>query len=250
MVPFWDQQVEAPEVSMIIPVSPIHHAFMIGFEDGTIRPQDNMTRAEVATILFRLIDDQYRASIWSTTNNFSDVNEGDWFNNAVSTMVNAGVIAGMPDGTFQPNRAITRGELAAIMSRFFAQYPGLANNAFDDVGGHWAQDSINMLAAAGFVTGYGDGTFAPDQLITRAEVAALINRVLMRNPNPNNQILPGMRTWPDNSPGAWYTLYLLEATNTTTYTLCEDGFFKTWLTVVPARNWTALERPNATPHSR
>jgi len=222
---------------------------MIGFrEDGTIRPSSSITRAAVATIFFRLVTDEFRAQVWSTENDFTDVHQGQWFNNAVSTMANANIISGMPDGSFQPNRPITRGEFAVLVSRFF-EFNYVDKPMFSDVATHWAKNGINMLANAGLVHGYDDSTFKPDQNISRAEVAALINRALMRLPETTEDLLFGeMTVWPDNSnPNAWYYLYIQEATNSNEFVLKEDGIHKKWTAILPARPWHLLENIYAVP---
>ena len=226
------------------------HAFMVGFPDGTVRPQGLMTRAEIATLFFRLFTDEYRASVWSQTNSFPDVTLHDWFNNAVSTVANAGIIDGipMPNGNFEPNRLMTRAEFAAIASRFM-DVTATTANVFPDVEGHWAAEYINSLSRFGWITGYPDGTFRPDQNMTRAEVAALINRMLERRPRSTEDLLPGMQVWTDNQNiNAWYYLDIQEATNSNAFVINEDGS-KTWTRLITPRQWTALERPTSTPNS-
>jgi len=236
------------EIISIIPFNPIHHAYLIGDNHGMIRPYDSITRAEVATILFRLITDEYRAETWTQTNLFPDVEINDWFNNAVSTMANAGVLVGMPDGTFQPSRAITRAEFAVAMTRFFEDLPLEVSNMFSDIEGHWAESEINAAARLGWVTGFPDGTFAPNQAITRAEVAALINRILRRRPETVDDLLPGMIIWPDNmDTSAWFYLYLQEASNSNYFEMKADGFHKTWTALIEPRNWRTLELPDSRP---
>ena len=235
-----------------MPLNPIHHAFMIGFaEDGTIRPQANITRAEVATIFFRLITDQHRANIWSQSNGFDDVDLPRWFNNPVSTMENGGLFAGIPLGaSFAPNQAATRAEFAAMVVNYLGlgHYRVTDGHAFTDIEGHWAADAINVAFMQGWVNGVGDGTFRPDQLITRAEVAALVNRALGRRPETADDLLPGMLTWPDNAnPSAWYYLYIQEATNSNLHVMKDDGVHKTWTEIIAPRNWRSLERPYSSP---
>jgi uncharacterized repeat protein (TIGR01451 family) len=235
-----------------MPISPLHHAYMIGFqEDGTVRPQANMTRAEAVTIFFRLMDDSHRATVWSQENSFNDVNEGQWFNNAVSTMANAGIITGH-GGYFRPNDPITRAEFAVFAARFMGYDAStVSGNRFTDVAGHWAESEINVANELGWVTGFHDGTFRPNQHITRAEVAALTNRVLRRLPETVDDLLPDMIVWPDNmNQSAWYFLYIQEATNSNYFEMKDDGVHKTWTGLFAPRNWRALERPYATPWSR
>ncbi|MCL2408850.1 MAG: InlB B-repeat-containing protein [Oscillospiraceae bacterium] len=226
-----------------------HHAYLIGFEDGTIRPRANVSRAQVATIFFRLMSDGSRANYWMQTNPYPDVVLEQWFNNAVSTTTNAGMFIGMPDGTFHPDRAITRAELAAVIARMI----GVTYNGeplFNDIAGHWAEGYINAAARNGWVIGYEGlgGRFMPNQPITRAEAAAMINRVFERLPETPDDLLDGMLTWPDNAnPNAWYYLYIQEATNSHYYEMKADGAHETWIQLIPPRPWHLLERPESVP---
>jgi len=226
-----------------------HFAYLIGYEDGTVRPRNNITRAEIATIFFRLMSDSDRASHWSQTNPYSDVALAQWFNNAVSTTTNADMFIGFPDGTFRPNNAITRAELAAVIARMM----GVTNSGdpkFNDIDGHWAQGYINAAAQNGWAVGYEGlgGRFLPNQPITRAEAAAMINRVFDRLPEGPEDLLPGMLTWPDNAnPNAWYYLYIQEATNSHTYVMKANGINETWEELIQPRPWVLLERPDSRP---
>jgi len=227
--------------------NPTHYAYLIGYPDGTIQPHSNISRAEVATIFFRLISDEYRIEIWEQANPFSDVALDRWYNNAVSTMANAGFLQGYPDGTFRPGRAITRAEFATIVSRFMdIEYTGV--NRFSDISGHWAVDEINTIAYVGWVAGYSDGTFRPDNRITRAEVTAIVNRIFLRTPETPDDLLPDMITWPDNAnPGRWYFTYIQEATNSHRHEMKECGIYERWTELIPPRNWAILQRPDSTP---
>jgi len=221
---------------------------MIGDNNGNVRPNTSITRAEVATIFFRLITDDYRTQMWTQTNPFPDVQLNNWFNNATSTMTNAGVFTGMPDGTFQPQRAITRAEFATAMTRFFTGLPTEGANMFPDIYGHWAAAEINAAARMGWVTGMPNGNFEPNRPITRAEAAALINRILQRLPRTTADLLPGMVTWPDNANvNAWYYLYIQEASNSNEFIMQADGIHKTWTALLNPRDWQVLERPNSRP---
>jgi len=232
----------------LIPFSPVHHAYMIGDTNGNIRPGASITRAEVATIFFRLITDDYRTQMWTQANPFPDVQINDWFNNAVSTMANAGVIVGMPDGSFQPNRAITRAEFAVAMTRFFEDLPMHGQTMFPDIRGHWAAEEINAAARMGWVTGMPNGNFEPDRAITRAEAAALVNRILLRLPRTANDLLPGMVVWPDNTNvNVWYYLHIQEASNSNEFIMQTDGIHKTWTELINPRMWEVLERPTSQP---
>ena len=226
-------------------------AYLIGFDDGLVRPNANITRAEVATIFFRLLTDEQRANFWTQQNPFSDVNLENWFNNAVSTMTNADIFNGFPNGSFAPNNATTRAEMAAIIVRFMdkAGEMYLQENYFSDISGHWASGYINIAATNGWVSGpHGMGSvFYPDQFITRAEAAAMVNRIFGRLQERTENLLPDMRTWIDNqNVHAWYYFYIQSATNS--YTFEWRGIndtFERWLTIIPTRNWVELERPPA-----
>lgn len=225
-----------------------HYAYIIGYsEDGTVRPNANITRAEVATIFFRLLTDSARDQFWMTSNNFSDVLPNDWYNNAVSTMVNMGIIQGYEDGTFRPNANITRAEFAAIAARFMASGYGVEDDLFTDIANHWARESINDAAMAGWINGYEDGTFRPDAAITRAEAVTLVNNVLQRKPDADH-MLDSMIKWPDNPEGTWYYEAIQEATNSHDYDLFEDAEYETWTALQPNRDWAALEKDWANAH--
>ena len=220
-----------------------HYAYIVGYEDGSVQPEGDITRAEVATIFFRLLTDESRNEYWSQTNPYSDVSADDWFNNAVSTLTNAGVLDGYEDGTFKPNGNITRAEFATITARFFeATYDG--ENLFPDIEGHWAQDYINEAANAGIVNGYEDGTFRPQQYITRAEAVTMVNRTIDRHPDADH-LLDDMITWPDNLETAWYYEQVQEATNSHAYTMHTDDEqnpYEIWTELLPNRDWSELEK--------
>ena len=220
-----------------------HYAYIVGYEDGTVQPEGDITRAEVATIFFRLLTDESRNEYWSQTNPYSDVSADDWFNNAVSTLTNAGVLDGYEDGTFKPNGNITRAEFATITARFFeATYDG--ENLFPDIEGHWAQDYINEAANAGIVNGYEDGTFRPQQYITRAEAVTMVNRTIERHPDADH-LLDDMIVWPDNPETAWYYEQIQEATNSHEYTMNTDDEqnpYEIWTKLLPNRDWSELEK--------
>ena len=220
-----------------------HYAYIVGYEDGSVQPEGDITRAEVATIFFRLLTDESRNEYWSQTNPYSDVSADDWFNNAVSTLTNAGVLDGYEDGTFKPNGNITRAEFATITARFFeATYDG--ENLFPDIAGHWAQDYINEAANAGIVNGYEDGTFRPQQYITRAEAVTMVNRTIERHPDADH-LLDDMIVWPDNPETAWYYEQIQEATNSHEYTMNTDDEqnpYEIWTELLPNRDWSELEK--------
>jgi len=222
---------------------------MIGFEDGTIRPGAPVTRAQIATILFRLMPDTKRAEYWSQTNPYPDVKQNHWFNNAVSTTTNAGLFTGMPDGSFQPHRPITRAELATVVARL----KDVTHNGepmFNDIAVHWAKAEINAVARMGWVTGYEGqgGRFLPNQPITRAETAAIINNAFERKPQGLETLLPDMRIWPDNvNPQSWYYLHIQEATNSHYYVM-SDNAYEIWTGLIyQERDWARLELPTSRP---
>ena len=221
-----------------------HYGYIVGYDDGTVRPNGKITRAEVATIFFRLLTDESRDAYWCQTNDFSDVSASDWFNNAISTLTNAGILDGYEDGTFRPNGNITRAEFATIAVRFFdLTYEG--EDLFPDISDHWARDYINQAAAAGFVNGYEDGTFRPNNAITRAEAVTLVNRTLERKPHKAH-LLADMIQWPDNmDQTTWYYADIQEATNSHEYymTTSEQGEeYEIWTELLPMRDWPALEK--------
>ena len=220
-----------------------HYAYIVGYPDGNVKPEGNITRAEVATIFFRLLTDESRNEFWSQTNNYSDVSEDAWYNNAVSTLSNAGIIDGYEDGTFKPDGNITRAEFATIAVRFFeATYDG--GDLFSDIAGHWAQDYINEAANAGIVDGYPDGTFRPQQYITRAEAMTMVNRTIDRHPDADH-LLDDMIVWPDNPETAWYYEQVQEATNSHEYTMNTDDEqnpYEIWTELLPNRDWSELEK--------
>ena len=209
-----------------------------------VRPQGNITRAEVATIFFRMLTDESRTEFWSQTNDYSDVKQGQWFNPAISTLSNAGIISGYPDGSFKPNGFITRAEFATIAVRFFdVQYDG--KDLFPDISTHWAKDYINQAGSAGLVNGYPDGTFGPNKNITRAEAVTLVNRTLDRHPDQEH-FLKDMLVWPDNMDTTkWYYADMQEATNSHEYEMktASDGTkYEIWTKMLPIRDWEAFEK--------
>lgn len=218
-----------------------HFAYIVGFLDGTVRPQAEITRAEVATIFFRLMTEDSRQANWATENPFFDVDGAQWYNNALSTSTRAGLIRGCPDGGFYGQRSITRGEFAAIAARFDSEeYQG--PDPFSDISGHWAREEICRAARRGWIQGYPDGTFRPDEPITRAEVTALVNRMLRRAPGPD-VLAKDMIRWPDNPEDAWYYLDIQEATNGHTYDRDDPAASaERWTGLTENRDWAALER--------
>ncbi len=195
-----------------------HFAYMIGYTDGTVRPNANITRAEIATILYRLMTPETRAKFASSTSTFKDVSANAWYNTEVCTLTKAGVINGYPDGTFRPEANVTRAEFSAMIARVFSvSYVG--NNMFEDINGHWAESYINILAKLGILKG-DNGNANPDDLLTRAQAAAMCNRLVGRNSTNSsmNSCTGTIKNWPDNANSAWYYADILEATNSHNYT--------------------------------
>ena len=219
-----------------------HFAYVVGYGNGEVRPQNNITRAEVATIFFRLLTDDVRDENLTKTNRYSDVTRADWYNTAVSTLSSMSIITGYPDGTFRPNAAITRAEFAAIAARFDSN--GDKTTAkFSDIATHWAKDEISIAYNNGWINGYPNGTFGPQRDITRAETMTLVNRVLNRQPETEDDLLPNMVTWTDNADkNAWYYLAVQEATNSHYYKFKTNSKYEKWTELRKARDWTLLEK--------
>lgn len=217
-----------------------HFAYVIGYPDGTVRPEAPITRAEVATIFFRLLNDDMRNTYMTKDNPFSDVNPDDWFNTAVSTMFAMGIIKGYPDGTFHPGDFITRAEFAAIAARFDENGDNTPAQ-FKDMYNHWSAEEVSIAANNGWLLGYDDNTFHPDQNITRAEAMTVINRVLQRIVKDHHDLLSGMINWIDNADTTkWYYLAVQEATNSHEYRRETDGY-EVWVALKPNRDWKEFE---------
>ena len=220
----------------------IHFNYVIGYTDGTIRPSNNISRAEVATIFFRLLTDEARTQYDKTTSSFSDIKDGAWCCRAIATLTNMGIIKGYTDGTFRPNADITRAELATIIARFAKL--DVNTKTFSDITGHWAQKNIELAAGNGWINGYEDGTFRPNNNITRAETFAMINRVLDRQTESVSDLLPTseMNMWSDNlNENAWYYKDVQEATN---YHKCDrvgDSVYEKWTEKVPDIDWASYQ---------
>ena len=217
-----------------------HFAYIVGYGNGEVQPQNSITRAEVAAIFFRLLEDGIRNENFTHQNDFSDVAADAWYCSSVSTLSRMGIIAGYPDGTFRPNAPITRAEFAAIATRF-------DNNgdktpvSFTDIIGHWAEGEITVAANHGWVSGYGDNTFRPQNQITRAETMSLVNRVLKRLPETSADLLPDMITWTDNADtSSWYYLPVQEATNSHYYEFKENSKYEKWTELRETRDWSKL----------
>ena len=220
-----------------------HFAYIVGYPNGNVEPNGNITRAEVATIFFRLLTEKVRTANSTQSNSLSDVTRGQWFNHAVSTLSSMGIVKGHNDGTFAPNAPITRAEFAAIAARFDDKNTDTSSK-FTDIASHWAKNEIGIAANKGWINGYPDGTFRPNQYITRAEAMTLVNRVLNRLPENSSDLLDSMIKWPDNSDAsAWYYLAVQEATNSHAYSdKSKDDKYEKWTTIRDARDWTELEK--------
>ena len=214
-----------------------HFAYVQGYPDGTVKPAGNITRAETAAILFRLMDDASRKTYYSTKSGFRDVASGSWYNTYVATLNNAGVITDSSNGCFRPNEAITRAELAAMLAKF-SETTGAANYFNDVSAKYWAANAIAICAKLGWINGYPDGTFRPDKNVTRAELMAMINRATGRAPKSADAFLPGMKTWIDNTSDKWYYLDVQEATNSHSYTVKGS---ETWTALTSDPNWSLYE---------
>ena len=223
-----------------------HYAYVMGYPDGTVRPNGSITRAEVSTILFRLLSDKTREEYFTTESSFTDVKAGAWYNNSVATLEKAGVIVDTAKGgAFRPDEAITRAELAAMLAQFSDAKP-VKGVKFSDVSAdHWAYDAIAIAAKMGWIEGYPDGTFRPDATITRAEMMTLVNRALERMPSDEDHLLSKrvMLTFPDCTPRDWFYIAVQEATNSHTYerAATEKNGDEQWTALRDNRDWTKLE---------
>ena len=233
--------------TVIIPSTPSqlntddHYAYVIGYPDGSVHPNGEITRAEVAAIFFRLLRDDVRSANFTTYNAYTDVSAGKWYNNPISTMSRLGIIKGYPDGTFRPNDPITRAEFAAIAARF-DEHKAAKLASFTDIYGHWAVSEISLAYENGWIKGYNDGTFRPNRNITRAEAMALINRVLNRAPEKPSDLLNNMNKWTDNMDTTkWYYLDVQEATNSHDYTRKTNNY-EMWKKMLADPDWAKYER--------
>lgn len=217
-----------------------HFAYVIGYTDGTVRPLNNISRAEVASIFFRLLKEDIREENLTADNTFTDVHEGMWCNTAISTMEKLGIVKGRSREHFDPSAPITRAEFAAICARFDTSKRN-GDSDFSDIAGHWAEAEIGRAATLGWILGYTDGTFRPDNNITRAEAMTMINRVLNRLPQSEDDLLDGMNIWPDNQPGAWYYLAVQEATNSHDFNRKGD-VHEQWSKLTDDPDWTKYEK--------
>lgn len=246
---YCDYKEETTEIDWNVPKSIIaaaclntkdHYSYLIGYSDGTVRPNGRITRAEVATIFFRLLTDDARQRNWSSENNFSDVSADKWYNNAVSTLCHMGVLGGYSDGTFRPNAPITRAEFAKIAVSFSQANGSAVYSYFTDVKTtDWFAPYVTAAKDSGLIEGYSDGSFKPENRITRAEACAIVNRVLGRKPSKNHMKISGRIDWPDCTTADWFYEAIMEATNSHTYQMGKR--VETWNDKLPQRDWAALE---------
>ena len=219
-----------------------HYAYVVGYPDGMVYPQKNITRAEVATIFFRLLTDETREANMTKSNGYNDMKDGAWYTCAVSTLSKMGIIKGYEDGSFKPDASISRAEFAAIAARFDPD-GDKTPATFSDVSSHWAKDEISIAANHGWIKGYEDGSFKPDQKITRAETMTLVNRVLNRLPETKDDLHKDMKTWVDNmDETAWYYLAVQEATNSHYFKNKTGTKFEQWTDLRDTRDWSELEK--------
>ena len=219
-----------------------HFAYIVGYGNGEVRPQNSITRAEVAAIFFRLLEDDVRDANYTRQNKFTDVSNDAWYCSAVSTLSAMGIISGYPDATFRPNASITRAEFAAIATRFDVN-GDKTPASFNDIADHWAKDEIAVAANNGWVNGYEDGSFRPQNKITRAETMSLVNRVLNRKPETAEDLLENMAKWTDNADtNAWYYLAVQEATNSHYYEYKENSQYEKWTELRETRDWSELDK--------
>lgn len=217
-----------------------HYSYLIGYSDGTVRPNGRITRAEVATIFFRLLTDDARQRNWSSENNFSDVSADKWYNNAVSTLCHMGVLGGYSDGTFRPNAPITRAEFAKIAVSFSQANGSAVYSYFTDVKTtDWFAPYVTAAKDSSLIEGYSDGSFKPENRITRAEACTIVNRLLGRKPSKNHMKISGRIDWPDCTTADWFYEAIMEATNSHTYQMGKR--VETWIGKLPQRDWAALE---------
>ena len=217
-----------------------HFAYVIGYPDGFVRPDGLITRAETATIFFRLLKDNVRDGNLLTSSTFTDVANSYWANTAISTMMGLGIVQGRSTTVFDPDASITRAEFAAICARFDT---GTASGTqtFSDISGHWAEKYIQRAAELGWIKGFEDGTFRPDTYITRAQAMTMINRVLNRIPEEESDLLTGMNVWPDCTPSDWFYLVVQEATNSHDFKH-KAGNYETWTKLSTDPDWIRYEK--------
>ena len=219
-----------------------HFAYIIGYPEGDVRPEISITRDEIATIFHRLLNSELRDKLLTDENKFSDSPKSLWSNKAISTMANGGYVTGYPDGTYKPDNAITRAEFVTIAARFEEwELPELKDPTFNDIQGHWAEKYIEKAVVLGWITGYEDGSFKPDQFITRAEAMTIYNRVLNRHCTKDS-LLPDAKYWPDNLESKWYYYEVEEATNFHKYDRLDNGYNEKWTEITTNQIW--IDKPH------
>lgn len=212
-----------------------HFHYINGYPEGDVRPQNNITREEVATIFYRLLKDDSRDKFFTTEENFHDIDSNRWSSKAIATLAKADILTGYPNKTFDPTKPISRAEFAVIVSKF--DYVSLSTeDLFSDIANHWAKEQINSASMKGWINGYPDGTFKPDQLMTRAEAMALINRALERKVDAQG-LINDAKHWTDNSSTSWYYYEVLEATNDHDYQKTADKDSEKWTTIKLNKVW-------------
>ncbi len=217
-----------------------HFAYIIGYEDGTVRPNGNISRAEATTIFFRLLKDSVRDGNLLTSNTYTDVTDDYWANTAISTMTGLGIVQGTDSTTFDSKAPITRAQFAAICARF-DNGTSSGSQTFSDISGHWAEKYIQRAAELGWIKGFEDGTFRPDEYITRAEAMTMINRVLDHIPEEKSDLLSEMRVWSDCTADNWFYLAVQEATNSHDFKH-KAGNYETWTSMNTDPDWTRYEK--------
>ena len=232
--PLWPDE-EKPQLNL-----ESHEAYMIGYPEGVFLPNGNITRAEAVTIFFRMLTEESRNAFWSTTNQFNDVKNGDWYNNALSTMANANIIEADVNGDYRPDEDITRADFAILLSKFF-QVSETTSHKLSDIEGHYAESEIAKVAAKGWIIGYPDGSFRPNESITRAETAKLVNRILERTPH-REKLKENMIKFSDVLKDEWYYIEVCEATNSHEYARVNKSLLEEWTKLLPIRDWTAIEK--------
>ncbi len=215
-------------------------AYVIGYPDGDVRPESNITREEIATIFYRLLKKEIREELYAEENAFADVDADRWSNKEISTMANGKYIQGYEDGTFRPEDAITRGEFVTIAARFLDETVDESYKNFKDIDDHWAEEYIHAVADQEWIGGYEDGTFRPDALITRAEAMTIINRMLVYHID-HESLIDGVKHWPDNNASDWFYFDVLAATNTRDHDVRENGYTEDWVEILPNPDWSVIK---------
>ncbi len=219
-----------------------HFSYIVGYpQDGCVHPKANLTRAEASAIFFRLLKAKVRDGSLTLENSFSDVSGSRWYCRPVSTMAKLGIIRGFKDGSFRPDELISRAEFATICAAFSGE-AGPLSRSFNDIDSHWAKSYIERAASLGWIGGYEDGSFRPELLISRAEAVTLINRMLHRTPEREEELLESMAEWPDNKPGKWYYRDVQEASNSHDYKRENENVREVWSDMREDRDWASYER--------